>query len=600
MRGTIAYMNKKDFDLEIKRKHSASHVMTVAVQMIYGKEIGLGVGPWTDNGFYQDFDFADIQVSDSDLKVIEKKMRWIVNKDMPIKREVVSVAQAKELHKGDPYKTELIEELEESGEELTVYYIGKSLDEALSAHLCEGPHLESTGELGVFKLERIAGAYWRGDEKNKMLTRIYGVVFADKGQLDEYLVMMEEAKKRDHRKLGRELDLFAFSDLVGSGLPLWTPRGTLMRNLIVGKIQSIQSEYGYQDVTIPHITKKDLYEKSGHWEKFGEELFNVKGASDTEFVMKPMNCPHHTQIFASRQHSYKELPIRYAETTMVYRDEQAGELLGLSRVRSITQDDAHVFCTKEQIEQEISTIISIIRKFYTSLDMFKDDNFWVSVSVRNPKTPEKYLGSKENWDLAESELKKISEKEGFNYKVVEGEAAFYGPKIDFMFGDAIGREWQLATAQLDFVMPERFELEYVNKHGEKETPVMIHRAVAGSLERFLSVMIEHFAGAFPLWLSPEQVRILPIAESHKEYAREVYKQLIATGIRVELDDSNDTLGKRIRNVKTAKVPFFLVLGDYEVENKTIKVESRDSTGTNKAKKLDEFIKLLQEEISDKG
>ncbi len=591
-------MSEENKDLETKRKHSASHIMTAAVQMLYGKEVGLGVGPWTSEGFYQDFDFGDEQVSESDLKKIEKKMRWIVNKDMPIKQEVVSANQARELHKGDPYKEELINELEKEGAELSVYYIGESIEKALSAQLCEGPHLESTGELGVFKLERLAGAYWRGDEKNKMLSRIYGVAFASEDELKAYEELLEEAKKRDHRKLGKELDLFTFSDLVGSGLPLWTPRGTLMRDLIVEKIQKIQGAYGYQGVTIPHITKKDLYETSGHWEKFGDELFKVKGAGDTEFVMKPMNCPHHTQIYASRPRSYKELPVRFAETTMVYRDEQAGELLGLSRVRSITQDDAHVFCTKDQIEQEIGIIVSVIKEFYTSLGMFGKGDFWVSVSVRDHDTPEKYLGKAENWDMAENKLEEIAKKEGFDYKVVEGEAAFYGPKIDFMFKDAIGREWQLATAQLDFVMPERFSLEYTDKDGQKKTPVMIHRAVAGSLERFLSVMIEHFAGAFPLWLSPEQVRVLPIAETHKEYASEVCTELKETGLRVELDDSDETLGKRIRNVKTAKVPYTLVIGDDEVKDGTVTVESRDK-GKIGTKKPDEFAGLLLKEVGGK-
>lgn len=596
---TITRMSKDTEDVEIKRKHSASHIMTAAMQMIYGKDIGLGVGPWTDEGFYQDYDLNDAEISDKDFKKIEKKMRWIVNKDMPIKKEAVDKKKALELSEGDPYKTELVEEIAEKGEDISFYYIGESLDSAISVNLCAGPHLESTGGLGVFKLERLAGAYWRGNEKNKMLTRIYGVAFESQEQLDKHLEMLEEAKKRDHRKLGKELDLFTFSPLVGTGLPLWTPRGTMMRNLIVEKIQNIQRAYGYQDVTIPHITKKDLYETSGHWEKFGDELFKVTGQSDTEFVMKPMNCPHHTQIYAARPRSYKELPVRFAETTMVYRDEQAGELLGLSRVRSITQDDAHVFCTKEQIEQEIGIIVSVIKEFYTSLNMFNKGDFWVSVSVRGKETPEKYLGDTKNWDLAEDILEEIVKKENFDYKVVEGEAAFYGPKIDFMFKDAIGRQWQLATAQLDFVMPERFALEYTNEKGEKEMPVMIHRAVAGSLERFLSVMIEHFAGAFPLWLSPEQVRVLPIGDSHKEYSKEVFEELKRAGVRVELDDSDDTLGKRIRNVKIAKVPYFLVIGDDEVKNKTVTVESRDN-GKVGTQKPDEFAGLLLKEIEGKS
>lgn len=412
--------------------------------------------------------------------------------------------------------------------------------------------------------------------------------------MGEYETQIEEAKARDHRKLGKELDLFTFSELVGPGLPLFTPNGTLMRDLIVDKIMSIQLKFGYTKVVIPHITKSDLYKTSGHWEKFKDELFHVKGKTDAEFVMKPMNCPHHTQIFDSKLRSYKELPIRYAESTMVYRDEQAGELLGLGRVRSITQDDGHVFCTVEQIDQEVENIVKVIEKFYTALGMYEKNKFWVSLSVSNPAEPEKYLGDPENWVKAESMLENVATRLNLPYKRVEGEAAFYGPKLDFMFKDAIGREWQLATAQLDFVMPERFGLEYTDNTGKKERPVMIHRAIAGSLERFMSIIIEHFAGNFPLWLCPTQIAVIPVADTHNEYAMEIYQQLLEAGFRTEIDTSNESMGKKIRNAKKMRLPYFIVVGDKEKEDKTVTLESRD-TMESKSYKVEELIEKLNPE-----
>jgi threonyl-tRNA synthetase len=409
-----------------------------------------------------------------------------------------------------------------------------------------------------------------------MLTRVYGIAFDTKEELETYEKQIEEAKARDHRKLGKELDLFTFSELVGPGLPLFTPKGTLMRDLIVDKIMGIQAKFGYTKVTIPHITKSDLYKTSGHWDKFKDELFHVKGQSDTEFVMKPMNCPHHTQIFDSKPRSYKELPIRYAETTMVYRDEQAGELIGLGRVRAISQDDGHVFCTVDQIDQEVENIVHVIKQFYTSLGMYEDGKFWVSLSVSDPKEPEKYLGDPLNWEKAEAMLEVVAKRLNLPYKRVEGEAAFYGPKLDFMFKDAIGRERQLATAQLDFVMPERFSLSYTDNTGSKQTPVMIHRAIAGSLERFMAIMIEHFAGNFPLWLSPVQLAIIPVAEVHSEYAQEITDTLRRQGFRVELDISNESMGKKIRAAKKERLPYFIVIGDTEVAERTVTLESRDT------------------------
>ncbi len=555
-------------DIELRRRHTASHIMTAGVKMIF-PEIRLGVGPWTDTGFYQDFDFGDKAPDLSQgLKEIEKKMRWIVNKDFPIKQVIVSSLDdlPPEFTRGlreDPYKMELIEEILMRGEKLSFYLFG-DVEKPFYIDLCAGPHLESTGQLGVFKLTKTAGAYWRGDSEKTMLTRIYGVAFATAEDLQAYETQLEESAKRDHRKLGAELDLFTFSEKVGPGLPLFTPKGAFIRHKIEETIMGIQSQYGYERVHIPHITKKDLYETSGHWQKFKDDLFHVRGKQDTEFVMKPMNCPHHTQIYASKMRSYRDLPIRYAETTTCYRDELPGELLGLSRVRSLTQDDGHSFCRIDQVKQESKNIVEVIRQFYTKLGMFHPGDFWVSLSVRDTKTPEKYLGDVKNWDIAEKFLEEIAQEENLNYKRVEGEAAFYGPKLDFQFKDAIGREWQLATVQIDFVQPERFGLEYTNEKGEKERPVMIHRAIAGSLERFMSVIIEHFAGAFPAWLSPIQAHILPVNTAHEDFAYELAKYLKKNGARLEIYDSSDSLGKRIRNCQKAKVPYAVILGDTEV------------------------------------
>ncbi len=569
-------------------RHSCAHLLASAVLKLW-PDTKITLGPPIENGFYYDFEFQN-PISENDLPKIEKQMKKELQKWDSFEAMEVTADEALQRFKGNQYKEEMIEELREKGEKITLYTSGDFVD------LCRGGHVtDPKKDLKHFKLLSVAGAYWRGDENNTMLTRIYGTAFDTKEALANYLEMLEEAKKRDHRKLGKELDLFTFSDLVGSGLPLFTPKGTLLRDLIVEKIQNIQKEFGYSRVTIPHITKKDLYETSGHWSKFGDELFKVKGQSDVEFVMKPMNCPHHTQIYASKPRSYKDLPLRYMESTMVYRDEQAGELLGLSRVRSITQDDAHVFCTPEQIKGEIGIIVEVIKQFYSSLSMWNEDAFWVSLSVRDPQTPEKYLGDAQRWDEAESILEQVAKEQRLPYKRVPGEAAFYGPKLDFMFKDAIGREWQLATAQLDFVMPERFGLEYTNEKGEKARTVMIHRAVAGSLERFLSVIIEHFAGAFPLWLAPTQAHIIPVGEKHHEYAHNLAKELYEHSIRVEVDDTNETVGKKIRNASTQKVPYILVMGDKEIEHGTVMVRKR---GQDEQTEMGagELIDVLTQEI----
>ena len=578
-------------NLEHKR-HTLAHLLAAAVVQQY-PHAKLTLGPAIDTGFYYDIDFSAGEApGDADLKGLQKGMKKLVNKWTEWSHKEVSAEQAREVFAGNQFKLELIDEIEKKSEKITLYTCGDFTD------LCRGGHVANPKEeltMDAFKLDKIAGAYWRGDEKNPMLTRIYGIAFDTKEELVVYETQLEEAKKRDHRKLGKELDLFTFSELVGPGLPLFTPNGTLMRDLIVDKIMSIQAKFGYAKVTIPHITKSDLYKTSGHWEKFGDELFKVKGQSDAEFVMKPMNCPHHTQIFDSKPRTYKELPIRYAETTMVYRDEQAGELIGLGRVRSITQDDGHVFCTFDQIDQEVENIVHVIKEFYQSLDMYKEGKFWVSLSVSDPNKPDEYLGDKENWQKAEAMLESVAKKLELPYKRVEGEAAFYGPKLDFMFYDAIGRERQLATAQLDFVMPERFKLEYVDNEGNKQQPVMIHRAIAGSLERFMAIMIEHFAGNFPLWLSPVQMAIIPVSEVHNEYAQTVFQSLTEAGYRVEIDISKDSMGKKIRAAKTMKLPYFLVIGDKEVASSTITVESRD-TGESTTLSLTDFLAKLNTEM----
>jgi threonyl-tRNA synthetase len=574
-----------------KKRHSLAHLLAAATLKLY-PDTKIALGPHIENGFYYDMDFTE-PISDSDLKKIQKAMKKMANSWTTFEPQTVSPAEAREFFAGNEYKLELIDEIEAKGEEITLYTSGDFTD------LCRGGHVDNFKQdvaMDAFKLDRVAGAYWRGDENNKMLTRVYGLAFDTKKELDEFLAQREEAKKRDHRKIGKELELFTFSEKVGPGLPLFTPKGTLFRNLVVNKIDSIQNQYGYQQVCIPHITKSDLYKTSGHWEKYKDDLFYVKGKSDAEFVMKPMNCPHHTQIFDAEPRSYRDLPLRYVETTMVYRDEQAGELMGLSRVRSISQDDGHIFCTPDQIEEEVNNIVSIIREFYSSLNMFNEGNYWVSLSVRDPENLDKYIGGNDLWDKAESILEKIAQNNNLDYQRIEGEAAFYGPKLDFQFRDALGREWQLGTAQLDFVQPARFELEYTDNEGQKQTPVMIHRAIAGSLERFMSLVIEHFAGYFPLWLSPTQIAVIPVNDdAHSEYAQQITDILKDLGARIELwNDDKDGFGKKVRRAKNEKLPYWIIIGDEEMNNNTITVESRDDQQKNIS--LDSFIGSIKDNL----
>jgi len=461
--------------------------------------------------------------------------------------------------------------------------------------LCAGPHVEKTSELdeNSFKLDRIAGAYWRGDEKKKMLTRIYGVAFENREELDAYVKQQEEAKKRDHRILGAKLNLFTVSPLVGSGLPMLKPNGMIIRKEIEDYIWSLHKNHGYQRVWTPHIAKIDLYEASGHAAKFGNELFRVKGGHGEDFCMKPMNCPHHMQIFADNQWSYRDMPIRYFEPATVYRDEKPGQLSGLTRVRAITQDDGHLFLRVAQIKQEVGIIVSIIKEFYTTLGMV--DDYWVSLSVSDPATPEKYLGTRQIWETAESSLEEAAKQFELPYKRIEGEAAFYGPKLDFMFKDAIGRQWQLATIQLDFNLPERFDLSYINEAGEKERPVVIHRAISGSLERFMGVMIEHFAGVFPLWLAPRQVIVVPVGEKFNDYAEKVLKSLKDADIRAEIDLSTDGLNKKVRNAEQSRINYILVVGEKEETEKSVAVRNYKTKEQTEVT-LQEFIDNSQQEI----
>lgn len=569
-----------------QKRHSLAHLLAQAVLHIY-PEAKPTIGPATDTGFYYDFDFGEKKITDHDLGRIQKEMKKL----LPIWDTFTAISktpeEARVFFEDNPYKLELIEEIIARGEEITFYQSGDFVD------LCRGGHVEHMNEIDVdsFELDKTAGAYWRGNEKNAMLTRIYGLAFENKDELEAYKKHLIEAKERDHRKLGKELDLFTFSELVGSGLPLFTPKGTAMRKAILNKITQLQSVYDYQEVTIPHITKPELYMKSGHWEKFGDELFKVKGR-ESDFVMKPMNCPHHTQIFASKARSYKELPVRYTEAGVVYRDEQSGELLGLGRVRSITQDDGHVFCTPEQVKEEIKNIVSIIKQFYELLGLMYEGNYWVSLSFSDSKEPQKYLGDSDIWKKAEATLEEIAQEEKLPYKIMRGEAAFYGPKIDFMFKDALGRERQLGTVQLDFNMPARFELEYTDKDGFKKTPVMIHRAIAGSLERFLSIIIEHYAGNFPFWMSPVQVAVIPIGDAHQKTASILYSTLKQLNIRPTLMDSKDNFGKKIKRAKDDKIPYFIIIGDIDIEAQKVTLESRDE-GSLGQKTNEEVIELFK-------
>lgn len=582
-----------------RMRHTLSHVMATALTEMY-PGIQFGVGPAIKDGFYYDVDLSRVKtkndevvkISDADLPKIEKKMRGVIARGFEMQYSEKSRAEALEWAKqnGQDFKTELINELPED-EVISFYQLGDFTD------LCKGPHIENAKEVGAFKLMRVAGAYWRGDENKPMLTRIYGVAFETEDELKEYLERIEEAKARDHRKLGKELDLFCFSDLVGAGLPLFSPRGTVLREMMSGYSLSLRGASGFEKVWTPNITKMDLYKTSGHYAKFGDELFIVHSQVNGEnFALKPMNCPHHAQIFASRPRTYKEMPVRYMEATTDYRDEKSGELGGLSRVRSLTQDDSHVFCRKSQIEDEIKNLIRIVRELYATVGMGK---LRARLSYRSDE--DKYLGDMSLWGMAQAQIKSAAIDNGLDFFEAEGEAAFYGPKIDFMAEDAIGREHQVATVQLDFVQPERFDLNFVNEKGEKERPVMVHHATLGSIERFLSVFIEHTAGWFPFWCAPEQVRIVTVNDGVLDYVSEiedVLKQIVLdkplkyNELRFTTDKTDDSLGKKIRRATSMKIPVILVVGPKDMEARTVSVRLKDEEKTVDLKNLGDFLKAL--------
>ena len=577
-------------------RHSLSHIMAAAVKNLYSgttTTVKFGVGPAVENGFYYDIDFGETKVTEDDLKKIEKEMRKIVNRAEKFVCREASREEALEWAKanGQDYKAELIAEIPE-GEKITFYAMGGFED------LCRGPHVEDTSKVGACKLMRISGAYWKGDEKRAQMSRIYGAAFETQEELDAYLARLEEAKKRDHRKLGKELDLFCFSDLVGQGLPLFSPRGTVLRDKLADYSLSLRGREGFEKVWTPHITKTDLYKASGHYAKFGDELFMVHSQVNGEqFALKPMNCPHHAQIFASRPRTYRDMPVRYMEATTDYRDEKTGELGGLSRVRCLTQDDSHVFCRNEQIKGEVERLVGIVRELYSLVGMSK---LRARLSYRNDE--DKYLGDKELWKMAQEQIKMAAIDNNLEYFEAEGEAAFYGPKIDFMAEDAMGREHQLATIQLDFVQPERFGLTYVNEKGEKERPVMIHHATLGSIERFMSVFIEHTAGWFPFWCAPEQIRILTINDAVEDYVAKIEAilkditleaPLRHNDIRYRVDRRNESLGKKIREATKMKIPCILIVGPKDVEAETVSVRLHESEDTVKLADLAEYIKNLK-------
>ncbi len=606
---------KTEVDLGAMR-HSLAHIMADAVQRLW-PNAKFGVGPVVENGFYYDIDLGDTKISEDDFKKIEKEMHKIIKGNADFVKSLSSVDKAIEWAEvnNQPYKQELLNDLKRAGttvaKDLDASELGLPSDSSkvkevsfytndTFTDLCRGPHVNKTGEVGAFKLMRVAGAYWRGKEDNPQMQRLYGVAFSTKQELDDYLKMLEEAKKRDHRKLGKDLDLFVFSDLVGPGLPLYTPRGTVLIEEIKNSLREISREYDMQLVSIPHIAKIDLYEKSGHAAKFSEELFTVQSHFDQDFVLKPVNCPHHTQIYAGRPRSYKDLPLRYIEQTMQYRDEKPGQLGGLQRTRGFTVDDGHTFCRVDQIEEEVGTIVEIIREFYERLGLW--GKHWVSLSVRDSNDYSKYIGESADWEKAEKMLAEVSNKYGLGAKKMEGEAAIYGPKLDFMFKDALGRETQLATVQLDFAMPKRFELTYVDSEGKDQTPVMIHRAILGSFERFIMLMIEHFAGKFPVWLAPEQVRFITVNQTDKisSYGNKQLELAKSLGLRAALDNANESVGKKIRNAEKMKIPYVIVIGEQEAESgETIPRVRSDMAVQDQTKiRIENFLKtVLNESIS---
>jgi len=584
-------------------RHSLSHILALALRRIYGREVKFATGPATAEGFFYDISLPKA-VSEKSLLKIQQEMEKIVKEKLSFQKKLMPWKEAVEFFKTEEqnFKLEILEEIalleaEKSGEEITktkqnltvtTYQLGDFED------LCRGPHLENTGEIQreSFLLTKTAGAYFQNDEKNEMLTRIYGIAFPNKKELKKYLFQREEAKKRDHRKLGKELDLFHFSDLVGPGLPLFTPKGTAIKEELQKRVEKICRNYGFQKVSTPHLAKIELYEISGHKQKFGDELFHVKSHHKQNYVLKPVQCPHQTQIYASNPRSYRDLPIRYMESEKQYRDEKPGEISGLGRVIAITVEDGHSFCRVDQVKEEIIGMIKIIKDFYSALGMW--ENHWVSLSVRDPKHPEKYIGEPKDWDKCEAMLQEISDEMQLEAKRQEGEAALYGPKLDFMFRDALGKEIQIPTVQVDFATAKRFDLFYTDEKGQKVPPVMVHRAILGSYERFMALLIEHFAGSFPFWLAPVQIKVISVGEKHIPFCEKLQQEFLGEDFRSQVDKSNETVGKKIHGASSQKIPYVLVIGDREVESDIFSVRSHENGTTELLSKKDFFEKIRKE------
>ncbi|MBL0744315.1 threonine--tRNA ligase [Chryseolinea lacunae] len=568
--------------------HSSAHLLAEALEALY-PDVKFGIGPAIENGFYYDIDLNGKPFGDDDLAAVEAKMKELAKRDSQYVRSDVTKAEALKYfnEKGDPYKIELISGLDDG--KITFYKQGDFTD------LCKGPHIPHTGFIKAVKLTSVAGAYWRGDEKNKMLTRIYGITFPKQKELEEYIHLIEEAKKRDHRKLGKELELFAFSERVGMGLPLWLPKGTILRERLEQFMRKAQIKAGYDPVVTPHIGSKQLYVTSGHYEKYGKDSFKPIHTPDEgeEFLLKPMNCPHHCEIYRTKPRSYRDLPIRLAEFGTVYRYEQSGELHGLTRVRGFTQDDAHIFCRPDQVKEEFLKVIDLVLHVFNSLGF---ENFTAQVSLRDPENKQKYIGEDSAWEKAEAAIQEAADEKGLKTVAVKGEAAFYGPKLDFMVKDALGRSWQLGTIQVDYQLPQRFELEYVGSDNQKHTPVMIHRAPFGSLERFIAVLIEHCAGNFPLWLAPDQIAVLPISERFNDYAKLVYDKLKEQDIRGLLDDRDEKIGRKIRDAETKKIPYMLIVGEKESSENLVALR-KHGQGDQGSLPLDEFVNRFRIECS---
>jgi len=597
-------MNDKNKDSLWAMRHTAEHVLHQAVKELY-PQIQLAMGPATDEGFYFDFDSSPkkdhiVRISETDFLKIEQRMKELINLDLPLTRMKISEKEAQKLFKDNPYKLEWVDGIVKKKGEITIYWTGHPGDKNSMVDLCKGPHVESTGKVGPFKLLSIAGAYWHGDEKNKMLTRIYGTCFPTQKELDKYLWQKEEAEKRDHRKLGKQLGYYLISDQVGQGLIIWKPQGAIIRRIIEDFIIKEQTKRGYKMVYSPHIGKKQLWITSGHWDLYRDKMYSPMKIDEVEYMVKPMNCPMHMMVYQSDPHSYRDLPLRISENASVYRYEQAGELSGMIRGRHFTQDDSHIFCTEEQVTNEFMNVMDYAFYF---LKAFGISDYYMQLSVRDPKNKDKYLGSDAVWKNAEDKIKKAVSLKKVKFTVKEGEAAFYGPKLDFIIKDSLGREWQCGTIQIDFSLPERFKLEYIDEKGEIKRPVVIHRAIAGSLERFFAILVEHYAGAFPLWLSPIQLAILPVSDKFQDYALKIKNVLLKNNIRAELNLDNKTLGSKIRESTLQKVPYMVIIGERELEsykvNKVYKVSVRTREGKDLGLvNLYQFIEKLRKQIEN--